>query len=1155
MSMRKRGARPGAIVPLTALCLIVLLAFVALALDLGLLMIARNQCQNAADASAMAGARTLNGDTSTDNNYANVTPNANAAAAANQVLGTAVNPGTQLTVTIGDYYYDTASASFKSNPTGRVAGNNWTLVQSTVTAVPPTAFSQVLGMGAFTARARATAAHRPRDAAIVVDFSGSMRFESMLGSPHSGSRTASMNPDTIYPSWGHYSGNASLLRYSADVQLGSGEVIGQANTAIATASATNAVIAKFYGDTTAFGTTTPAFTKASDGFATTPGGDVPLKANKGTGSFAKSVSEHVYNDTTSTGRDWRFELDGYAAYAAGATNATTSAAPDYTGTPFRGYTQGPGYWGKTFATWPPDPRVPLTAAYYTNTQIRDVARKFLGDFGYTNADFANTSVLGTTAFLNTTSPISIRVPTTLANTFPLGLPFKIMAGTISSGAFTGTPEILTVTAVSAASGGTVGWTVTRSQDGTPKVPAVTTTPFATFNTSATTVRVNSVTGFPSAPFKIMVGNVSGGAFTTPELMTVTAVNTTTKTFTVTRGVDSTSRVSGTLTMTVALARDVGLLTAPALYGVYTPAVTDLGPTVGITTGDSSAWTDWADAATLSTYLTTNVYEPGGNSGADTKLLTTDPQYLQTMRLFNRNGGPGMPKNGSNVAMPADWRARFFLTTGGAPLLDSSRLYDSAGAMRVPRFDSADNNYRINYPAVLDWIKNCGPNPFPAQLRAGGIVYYTSIPTTIPTGTFPPADPNQRFWKEYIDEVLGVQQTGGTGGSVSYSDVARYNGYGDDFSWGTPSASGQPSGWPTTTYARYTDNPERPKLRMWFGPLSLIDFIGNYNADDPSSSGPRLWWPGTVPETPTYQTKLAIQAALKDILQNHPNDNVSLVYFSSPRSSATAAGYYNTARAPMGRDARTAINALWFSPKVIATNAEISVYDASGVNPGDIYDVPRANGGTCYSMGLMLAYNQFSANTALVSHTANALPGTAGGLGRNGAAKLLVFETDGVVNTGAAAALVSSTTGQGYYAVRLADANDLAATGSEFPTGVSGVTFATGASQSQAIAQQLCNDLTAGGFSTTRKPVKIHCIAFGSLFDAANTSSSKTNALSNLAALEVIGKVQASGATTLAANKIIVGDYNTRIANLQNAFNSIMQDGVQVTLISSGTGQP
>src|SRR5580704_6249115 len=104
MRINNSPSRPGAIVPMTALCLIGMLGFIALVVDLGVLMIIRNECLNGADAAAMAGARTLTGDASTNNNYNNVQPNANAAAAANSILGTPINTSTQLTLTIGDYY-------------------------------------------------------------------------------------------------------------------------------------------------------------------------------------------------------------------------------------------------------------------------------------------------------------------------------------------------------------------------------------------------------------------------------------------------------------------------------------------------------------------------------------------------------------------------------------------------------------------------------------------------------------------------------------------------------------------------------------------------------------------------------------------------------------------------------------------------------------------------------------------------------------------------------------------------------------------------------------------------------------------------------------------------------------------------------------------
>ena len=125
---------------------------------------------------------------------------------------------------------------------------------------------------------------------------------------------------------------------------------------------------------------------------------------------------------------------------------------------------------------------------------------------------------------------------------------------------------------SAATNGTVGWTVSRAQDGTSKIAAVTTTPAGAFTNTATSISVVYNSSFPTTfPFKIQVGLAVTNTLISPEVMTVTGssgsgVN---RTWTVTRGVDSTTKVVGTTGMTVALVRDVGLLTGPALYGIYT----------------------------------------------------------------------------------------------------------------------------------------------------------------------------------------------------------------------------------------------------------------------------------------------------------------------------------------------------------------------------------------------------------------------------------------------------------------------------------------------------------------------------------------------------------------------------------------------------------
>src|SRR5205807_7838469 len=87
-------------------------------------------------------------------------------------------------------------------------------------------------------------------------------------------------------------------------------------------------------------------------------------------------------------------------------------------------------------------------------------------------------------------------------------------------------------------------------------------------------------------------------------------------------------------------------------------------------------------------------------------------------------------------------------------------------------------------------------------------------------------------------------------------------------------------------------------------------------------------------------------------------------------------------------------------------------------------IPRADGNTCFSMALMHCYNQFvltpSTDTTLRTYTSST-PITfptamAGGMGRKGAQKVVIFETDGLPNTTATANLVSAGS-YSYYQVR------------------------------------------------------------------------------------------------------------------------------------------
>lgn len=827
-TIRLRRQRRGAALVLMVAVLIPLLTFCALAIDLGLMAVARTQCQQTADSAAMAGARTINGDTTNNNNYANVTPNAQSAATANSVLAKQVQ-NSHLTLNIGRYVYDTNDQRFEGQFPGP-STENWSLVQARVNTsiADRLTFSRVFNFAPNNMQATATAVHRPRDVAIVLDYSGSMRFASLLGTPYSGDRSSN-NADSVIPRFGHYSATGSAALQAGSFTLPYYE----ANITATTSDGRAPVVQDFYQDTGG----TPAFVPASGGYASAPGGDNYLRRDLNTGTSYASTLAQVLNLSTvsNSTRDNTFETSGYAAYG------MTSG--------LNGYTQGPGYWGKSFFIWPPDP---------TN----------------------------------------------------------------------------------------------------------------------------------------------------------------------------------------------------------------------------------------------------------------------------------------------DWRKKYFTYPGSAAQMDdNARLWNTSGHWQAP----GGGTYAINYTAILNFIKNIGPNPFPSRLQSGRILYYDQIPNTIDTSSFPPADMNQRFWKDYIDYCLGLVEQSQGSWYVACDGSNGEIGYGPDYSWGTRritaksslQASGKPPKFP---YMHYADNPRRPRLHFWFGPLSMVDFLGCYNLwSRVSPNASRFcWWPGTCHEAPMYGCKLGIRAALNDIKTNHPNDLVSLIMFSAPKVSANDAQgrRFNRVRVGLSRRYDQMLEALWYPPSTIGNSgATVRPYDSENL------EVPRAMGGTCYSMPLMLAFNQFSTNTALRSYSGGQPLGDAGGNGRRGAQKIVIFETDGAPNTTASGGFTNSGAHNSYYNVRYNFANP---GGSEYPTSVNG--YSDNDSTVTAQVFNICNRLCAletaspSGYSTPSKRVQIHCIAFGPLVDPG--SSSRAAILSTLNQIQTIGNVTDG----MPSYKIVLGDDATVATKLQQAFTQILQNGIQVSLI-------
>ncbi len=72
----RAGSRRGGVLPMLALALVVLISFLALAIDLGMVAIAKTQVQNAADLAVLTAARTVNGQASLNYNQSAATSNA-----------------------------------------------------------------------------------------------------------------------------------------------------------------------------------------------------------------------------------------------------------------------------------------------------------------------------------------------------------------------------------------------------------------------------------------------------------------------------------------------------------------------------------------------------------------------------------------------------------------------------------------------------------------------------------------------------------------------------------------------------------------------------------------------------------------------------------------------------------------------------------------------------------------------------------------------------------------------------------------------------------------------------------------------------------------------------------------------------------------------
>jgi hypothetical protein len=430
--------------------------------------------------------------------------------------------------------------------------------------------------------------------------------------------------------------------------------------------------------------------------------------------------------------------------------------------------------------------------------------------------------------------------------------------------------------------------------------------------------------------------------------------------------------------------------------------------------------------------------------------------------------------------------------------------------------------------------NTGPNPFPSQLRAGNVLYYSAIPTDVPASAYTWSNLNtqitnsdQRFWKEYIDFTIGVWlDPTGTVQTPSNPSCS----YGADFTPGTSTGgSGITVTGPDSLYAGQVwigpnDNPKRPRQRLWFGPMTMIQYMLDTGI-----------LPGTAQDISMIAAKLGMQGAFQDIQNNHPNDLVSLILFSRPQYSGDPAnmGQFSQPQVVSTNDYTNLINALWYPPNS-GTN-DVRPWDPNGMQ------TPRAHGdydsNTATSYGLMLAYNQFSSSLTLQA-------AGIGGYGRKGARKLVVLETDGMAN-------VSSTVGT----TNLGAYNSYYNTPPLASISVSGNNSDTDAINVATVITSLNSaNSPIPGFATTTDKVTIQCIVFGAIFEPDASGSDQSDAVGLMQSLSTLGGTVFPSSSTDPVNgyKWCIGTLAQRQSKLQTAMTTVIDNDVSIILVPNAT---
>jgi len=222
---------------MTALCLVGLCAFAAMAIDLGILAAARTQCQNCADSASLGSTRSLdNKPTSTNSNRPNAESSLDTIVGQNNLLSGNFSTGNITSKRYGVYDYNAAVTPPRfevSYPSTVPVGRSWTATEVEVSGTFNTFFGRisgldsagkVTGVNTLTTAARAVAVYRPRDMAMVLDMSGSMKFGCVVSA-----NGVYLSNDPVIPKMSHYQRYNDYITTNPNAGATGGSAAGRQN--------------------------------------------------------------------------------------------------------------------------------------------------------------------------------------------------------------------------------------------------------------------------------------------------------------------------------------------------------------------------------------------------------------------------------------------------------------------------------------------------------------------------------------------------------------------------------------------------------------------------------------------------------------------------------------------------------------------------------------------------------------------------------------------------------------------------------------------------------------------------------------------------------------------------------------------------------------